>query len=57
VFLFFPCLLFLFIVYLVYDFIINIVNKLIKFAVDTKLVGTVSGECEINQLSLDLKQL
>jgi len=41
----------------VYDFIINIANKLIKFAVDTKLVGTVSSECEINQLSLDLKQL
>ena len=35
----------------------GIVNKLLKFADDTKLVGTVSSECEINQLRLDLKQL
>jgi len=34
-----------------------IVNKLLKFVDDTKLVGTVSSECEINQLRLDLKQL
>ena len=34
-----------------------IVNKLLKFADDTKLVGTVSSECEINQLRSDLKQL
>jgi len=34
----------------------GIVNKLLKFADDTKLVGTVSSECEINQVRLDLKQ-
>ena len=35
----------------------GIVNKLLKCADDTKLVGTVSNECEINQLHLNLKQL
>jgi len=34
----------------------GIVNKLLKFAEDTKLVDTISSECEINQLRLDLKQ-
>jgi len=34
-----------------------IVNKLLKFADDTKLVGTVSSEYEINQLPSDLTQL
>jgi len=28
----------------------GIVNKLLKFAGNTKLVGTVSSECEVNQL-------
>ena len=32
-------------------------NKLLKFADDTKLAGTVSSECEINQVHSDLKQL
>ena len=35
----------------------GIVNKLLKFADDTKLVSTVSSECEINPLRLNLKQL
>ena len=35
----------------------GIVNNLLKFADDTKLVGTVSSEAEINQLRWDLKQL
>jgi len=35
----------------------GIVNKLLKFADDTKPVCTVSSECEINQLRSDLKQL
>jgi len=31
----------------------GIVNKLLKFADDTKLVGTVSSECETNHLRSD----
>ena len=32
-------------------------NRLLKFADDTKLVGTVSNDLEIEQLRSDLKQL
>ena len=35
----------------------GIVSKLLKFADDTKLVGTVSSEVEIEQLRTDLKRL
>ena len=35
----------------------GIVNKLLKFADDTKLVGTASSKCEINNLHSDLKKL
>jgi len=35
----------------------GIVNKLLKFADDTKLVGIVSSESEVEQLRLDLKRL
>jgi len=35
----------------------GIVNKLLKFADDTKLVCTVSSECEVNHLRSDLKKL
>lgn len=35
----------------------GIVNKLLKFADDTKLVGIVSNESEVNQLRADLKHL
>jgi len=33
----------------------GIVNKLLKFADDTKLVGTVSSACEVNHLLSDLR--
>ena len=35
----------------------GIVSKLLKFADDTKLVGTVSSEVEIEQLRTDLERL
>ena len=35
----------------------RIVNKLLKFADDSKLVGTVSSECEVNHSRSDLKKL
>jgi len=35
----------------------GIANKLLKFADDTKLVGTVFSDLEIEQLRSDLKQL
>jgi len=35
----------------------GIANRLLKFADDTKLVGTVSSDLEIEQLHSDLKQL
>jgi len=35
----------------------GVVNKLLKFADDTKLVGIVSSESEVEQLRLDLKRL
>ena len=35
----------------------GIVSKLLKFADDTKLVGTVSSEVEIEQLRIDLERL
>jgi len=35
----------------------GVVNKLLKFADDTKLVGIVSSECEVEQLRLDLQRL
>ena len=35
----------------------GIVSKLLKFADDTKLVGTVSSEVEIQQLRTDLERL
>jgi len=36
---------------------LNKLLKLLKFADDTKLVGTICTECEINHLHSDLKQL
>ena len=35
----------------------GIVSKLLKFADDTKLVGTVFSEVELEQLHTDLKRL
>ena len=35
----------------------GIANRLLKFADDTKLVGTVSSDLDIEQLHSDLKQL
>ena len=35
----------------------GVVNKLLKFADDTKLVGIVSSEAEVEQLRSDLKRL
>ena len=46
----------LFLIY-INDIDSGIVNKLLKFADDTKLVGTVSSEVEIEQLRSDIKRL
>jgi len=35
----------------------NIVNKLLKFADDTKLCGKVSSNSDIDQMQADLRQL
>jgi len=44
-----------------YSLVINdidegIANRLLKFADDTKIVGTISSDLETEQLRLDLKQ-
>ena len=44
-------------IYFINDIDKGIVSKLLKFADDTKLVGTVCTEVELEQLRTDLKRL